>query len=104
MKTNKKSSSTTFKYNNIDDSKIYDALENKVIDKSQIMIERNSVLDRNLPLETNTNMNDISKLLELINQNTNIDTIDENINKIIKSEELEVPEELLGVDEDDFNF
>ena len=114
MKTNKKSSSTTFKYNNIDDSKIYDALENKVIDKSQfikyalyyyiIMIEWNSVIDRNLPLETNTNTNDISKLLELINQNTNIDTIDENINKIIKSEELEVPEELLGVDEDDFNF
>ena len=114
MKVNKKSSSTTFKYNNIDDSKIYDALENKVIDKSQfiknalyyyiIMIERNSVIDRNLPLETNTNMNDISKLLELINQKQNIDHVEEEANKIVNNEELQVPEELLGVNEDDFDF
>ena len=98
MKVNKKSSSTTFKYNNIDDSKIYDALENKVIDKSQfiknalyyyiIMIERNSVIDRNLPLETNTNMNDISKLLELINQKQNIDHVEEEANKTVSNEEL----------------
>lgn len=114
MKVNKKSSSTTFKYNNIDDSKIYDALENKVIDKSQfiknalyyyiIMIERNSVIDRNLPLETNTNMNDISKLLELINQKQNIDRVEEEANKTVNNEELQVPEELLGVNEDDFDF
>ena len=114
MKVNKKSSSTTFKYNNIDDSKIYDALENKVIDKSQfiknalyyyiIMIERNSVIDRNLPLETNTNMNDISKLLELINQKQNIDRVEEEANKTVSNEELQVPEELLGVNEDDFDF
>lgn len=114
MKVNKKSSSTTFKYNNIDDSKIYDALENKVIDKSQfiknalyyyiIMIERNSVIDRNLPLETNTNMNDISKLLELINQKQNIDRVEEEANKTVINEELQVPEELLGVNEDDFDF
>ena len=114
MKVNKKSSSTTFKYNNIDDSKIYDALENKVIDKSQfiknalyyyiIMIERNFVIDRNLPLETNTNMNDISKLLELINQKQNVDHVEEEANKTVNNEELQVPEELLGVNEDDFDF
>lgn len=115
MKNNK---STTFKYNNIDDFKIFDSLENKVIDKSQfiknalyyyiIMIERGIIVDRNLPQDSNTiNNNNISQLLNLISQN-NLENELENKDDLEfnneESEESTIPEHLRNASEEDFNF
>ena len=115
MKNNK---STTFKYNNIDDFKIFDSLENKVIDKSQfiknalyyyiIMIERGIIVDRNLPQDSNTiNNNNVSQLLNLISQNNlkneleNKDDLEFNNEE---SEEPAIPEHLRNASEEDFDF
>ena len=75
----KKNKSTTFKYNNIDDSKIFDSLENKVIDKSQfiknalyyyiVMIEKGVIVDRNLPQDLNSISDNVNQLLNFISQN-----------------------------------
>ena len=114
----KKNKSTTFKYNNIDDSKIFDSLENKVIDKSQfiknalyyyiIMIERGIIVDRNLPQDSNTiNNNNVSQLLNLISQNNlkneleNKDDLEFNNEE---SEEPAIPEHLRNASEEDFDF
>ena len=112
MKNNK---STTFKYNNIDDFKIFDSLENKVIDKSQfiknalyyyiVMIEKGVIVDRNLPQNSNLiSNNDINQLLNFISQtnSTNKEEISENA--IEKVEEYKIPEELLDVEDDDYDF
>ena len=129
---NKKSSSTTFKYNNIDDNKIFDVLENKVIDKSQfiknalyyytVMVESGKVIDRNLPQEIKVQSDNVTNFLEsLLSQqnnhvksevNQNKDTqngVDDNIqepgdNTEGKGEELVIPDALQNVDEADFNF
>ena len=71
MKDNK---SATFKYNNITDSKIFDSLENKVIDKSQfiknalyyyiVMIEKGIVVDRNLPQDSDIKLADLMNGLD----------------------------------------
>ena len=115
MKDNK---SATFKYNNITDSKIFDSLENKVIDKSQfiknalyyyiIMIERGIIVDRNLPQDSNTiNNNNVSQLLNLISQNNlkneleNKDDLEFNNEE---SEEPAIPEHLRNASEEDFDF
>ena len=115
MKNNK---STTFKYNNIDDFKIFDSLENKVIDKSQfiknalyyyiIMIERGIIVDRNLPQDPNIiNNNNISQLLNLISQN-NLENELENKDDLEfnneESEEPTIPEHLRNASEEDFDF
>ena len=115
----KKNKSTTFKYNNIDDFKIFDALENKVIDKSQfiknalyyyiVMIEKGVIVDRNLPQDLNLINNNINQLLNFISQNNSENEL-ENKEKILKSdnnkgeERYEIPEYLQDVDEDDYDF
>lgn len=115
----KKNKSTTFKYNNIDDSKIFDSLENKVIDKSQfiknalyyyiVMIEKGVIVDRNLPQDLNLINNNINQLLNFISQNNSENEL-ENKEKILKSdnnkgeERYEIPEYLQDVDEDDYDF
>ena len=117
MKNNK---STTFKYNNIDDFKIFDSLENKVIDKSQfiknalyyyiVMIEKGVIVDRNLPQDLNKiNNNNIEQLLNFISQN-NIENNSENKEELSENNDktnIEVPpipKHLQGASEDDFNF
>ena len=110
MKDNK---SATFKYNNITDSKIFDSLENKVIDKSQfiknalyyyiVMIEKGIVVDRNLPQDSNIKIADLSHILNLAPQRYSEES-KEVVLEEKKKEELEIPEELLDVDEDDFDF
>lgn len=60
-KVDKNNATTTFKYNDIDDKKIYNALEYNVVDKSQFIknalyyyiskIEAGDVLDRNLDIQ-----------------------------------------------------
>ena len=117
MKNNK---STTFKYNNIDDFKIFDSLENKVIDKSQFiknalyyyitMIEKGVIVDRNLPQDQNAiNQDSLNQLLNLISQN-NLDSKSENKEELLESnneendEAYEIPEDLENVSEDDFDF
>lgn len=127
MKPVKKNGTTTFKYNDLDDNKIYDVLENRVIDKSQfiknalyyyiIMIEKGNIIDRNLPIETNSNMDNIHQLLDLINHQKNTVPIEYETTETVENheesgeeesrevaEEFEVPEELLNVEEDDYNF
>ena len=113
----KKNKSTTFKYNNIDDFKIFDALENKVIDKSQfiknalyyyiVMIEKGMIVDRNLPQDLNSiNNNNISQLLNFISQNNLENKNEENALELSDktNEEYEIPEYLQDVDEDDYDF
>ena len=115
----KKNKSTTFKYNNRDDSKIFDSLENKVIDKSQfiknalyyyiVMIEKGVIVDRNLPQDLNLINNNINQLLNFISQNNSENKL-ENKEKILKSdnnkdeERYAIPEYLQDVDEDDYDF
>ena len=109
MKDNK---SATFKYNNITDSKIFDSLENKVIDKSQfiknalyyyiVMIEKGIVVDRNLPQDSNIQLADLSHILNLAPQRYVGDK--EVVLKDKQEENFEIPEELLDVDEDDYDF
>ena len=118
----KKNKSTTFKYNNIDDSKIFDSLENKVIDKSQfiknalyyyiVMIEKGVIVDRNLPQDLNSISDNVNQLLNFISQNNleNKENNDkENNDESLelndkKNEEYERPEHLKDVDEDDYDF
>ena len=117
MKNNK---STTFKYNNIDDFKIFDSLENKVIDKSQFiknalyyyitMIEKGVIVDRNLPQDLNViNKDNLNKLLSLISQNNldnELESKEESLefqNKEVE-EEYEIPDHLKNTSEDDFDF
>ena len=114
MKDNK---SATFKYNNITDSKIFDSLENKVIDKSQfiknalyyyiIMIEKGVIVDRNLPQDLNSISDNVNQLLNFISQNNleNKENNDESLElNDKKNEEYEIPEHLKDVDEDDYDF
>lgn len=120
MKNNK---STTFKYNNIDDFKIFDSLENKVIDKSQfiknalyyyiVMIEKGVIVDRNLPQDLNKiNSNNIEQLLSFISKN-NVESDFESKEELNQDRPLEdssetnnkgfdIPEHLQGVSEEDF--
>lgn len=112
----KKNKSTTFKYNNIDDFKIFDALENKVIDKSQfiknalyyyiVMIEKGMIVDRNLPQDLNSINNNINQLLNFISQNNLENKNEENTLELSDktNEEYEIPEYLQDVDEDDYDF
>ena len=111
MKDNK---SATFKYNNITDSKIFDSLENKVIDKSQfiknalyyyiVMIEKGIVVDRNLPQDSNIQLADLNHILNLNPQRyiENKETVSENSKE--EKKEFKIPEELLDVEEDDYDF
>ena len=109
MKDNK---SATFKYNNVTDSKIFDSLENKVIDKSQfiknalyyyiVMIEKGIVVDRNLPQDSSVKLADLNHILNLTPQRYVQDREIEPEEK--KEEKFEIPEELLDVDEDDYDF
>ena len=113
MKDNK---SATFKYNNINDSKIFDSLENKVIDKSQfiknalyyyiVMIEKGVVVDRNLPQETDVRLADLSHILSLSSQRfiENKEITYENHTEKKEEKDFTIPEELLDVDEDDYDF
>ena len=112
----KKNKSTTFKYNNIDDFKIFDALENKVIDKSQfiknalyyyiVMIEKGMIVDRNLPQDVNSINNNINQLLSFISQNNLENKNEESVLELNDktNEEYEIPEYLQDVDEDDYDF
>ena len=109
MKDNK---SATFKYNNVTDSKIFDSLENKVIDKSQfiknalyyyiVMIEKGIVVDRNLPQDSNIQLADLSHILNLTPQRY-IENKEVDLEKK-KEEKYEIPEDLLDVEEDDYDF
>ena len=114
MKSNK---STTFKYNNIDDFKIFDSLENKVIDKSQFiknalyyyitMIEKGIIIDRNLPQDINAINNDsINQLLNIISKtnSTEKDKVIEDITEEKEEEKYEIPKDLLNVEDNDYDF
>ena len=128
IKEIKKNASTTFKYNNIDDKKIYESLD-KVKDKSQFIknalyyyitiVESGEVIDRNLPQERKIPTSDISRIFELLIQQQGIQNKNQNNNNAnndannafsdnyeMKAEikKIEVPKELLNVTEDDFNF
>lgn len=116
----KKSASTTFKYNNIDDKKIYESLD-KVIDKSQfiknalyyyiIMIESGKAIDRNLPQENNKKEDNLSTFIELLakqqvvnnneNGNHNEDEENQNIDNTIDEESSNNDEDNINDLEDD---
>ena len=116
----KESASTTFKYNNIDDKKIYESLD-KVIDKSQfiknalyyyiIMIESGKAIDRNLPQENNKKEDNLSTFIELLakqqvvnnneNGNHNEDEENQNIDNTIDEESSNNDEDNINDLEDD---
>ena len=116
----KKNSSATFKYNNIDDKKIYESLD-KVIDKSQfiknalyyyiVMIESGKTVDRNLPQENNKKEDNLSAFIELLakqqsinnneNDNHNGDEENQSINNTIDEENNNNDEDNINGFEDD---